>query len=547
MFEVGRSKGKVWLHFVLDRAVTSPLLRWTWNESSDPFFARSLDEFRPADIDSVPEMVAGRYLLAAKLVDTDGTSPFAAKISHPGWRAELHGFSWLRHFVDVTDEGHRRFARVLVLDWIARYGRFDAESWQIGLTACRVMNWLRHLPLILDGASPVQARAIRRALARQIRSLKRRAPLVDNPADTLMAYVAVLAASICQERGDGVIAARLTMLESELARQIDVDGLHKSRSTAIQLQILTELVTVRQALAKLPSAPSGTLGATISRMHTALGTLTLGTGELGYFNGTGQQQVDLVYALQAQGNSQTPGQGTLSGYAILRYGSAVVIADSGRVPEPEFARRAHAGALSFEFSHRSELLIGNCGPAPAELAAQNRLFRQGAAHSAPTIGHQSSARIPTRGTDADHLLSHVKAAPIEIDTTEGTMKLVSNDYAARYGVKAERWLTLLAAGDTLVGQDRFTSTNGPVGTEPVTLRFHLGPGVKATREKGTDIIHLALPSGARWSFLWEGADASFDESVRQSIYFGFYKTTQIVIETELKDGLEIAWILTRLA
>ena len=53
--------------------------------------------------------------------------------------------------------------------------------------------------------------------------------------------------------------------------------------------------------------------------------------------------------------------------------------------QPGFAGDLHASALAFEFSHGSELILGSCGPAPADLPDSKALFRQGVAHSGPTI------------------------------------------------------------------------------------------------------------------------------------------------------------------
>ncbi len=159
------------------QALTSPVLRWTWNPPGENGFSTALGDFRPTDIDTVSEMASGHYLFGGKLVDTGGTSPFAASVGHYGWRTELHGFAWLRHFADVHDAGLRKFARTLVLDWIGRYGHiYDEEIWSLDLMARRVLNWMRHLDVLIEDGSDAQQRTISRTLARQIRSIKQRAP-----------------------------------------------------------------------------------------------------------------------------------------------------------------------------------------------------------------------------------------------------------------------------------------------------------------------------------------------------------------------------------
>ena len=47
---------------------------------------------------------------------------------------------------------------------------------------------------------------------------------------------------------------------------------------------------------------------------------------------------------------------------------------------------------------------------------------------------------------------------------------------------------------------------------------------------GEDMLRLRLASGAVWNFLWEGAEMRVEDSVRQSAYFGFHRTRQIVLD-----------------
>src|SRR5690606_16873636 len=97
-----------------DRIVTHPLNAWTWSGSADTRFAPRLADFRPADSQTVVEMIEGKYLLAGETVETGGTSPFALLDESDAWQLELNGFGWLRHFAGVTDPGQRAFARTLV-------------------------------------------------------------------------------------------------------------------------------------------------------------------------------------------------------------------------------------------------------------------------------------------------------------------------------------------------------------------------------------------------------------------------------------------------
>ena len=512
-----------------DTVVTLPILRWTWRGLADDAFAGELPEFRPADRDAVRDMMAGRYLLASKLVETGGASPFSLDVDHLDWWLNLHGFAWLRHFRDVRDPGERGFARMLVLDWIGREGQFEADTWTPALCAQRVLNWLRHLPLLLDGATPPEAKTIQRVLGTQIQSLKLRGRLVRDPADALFAAIALLGAEYCDQSDSADVPLRVERLNALLADQLDTDGLHRSRNPRLQLQLLVELVSVRRVAGTVKSEAANELAAQIDRMHESLDALTLSSGEPVYFNGCGQLPHDVLIAIQANGPGRKRRSTVLGGYGIIRDGEAVVIADSGLRPPPGYDGDAHAGALAFEFAHGSELIVGSCGPAPSDLPESRDLFRQGIAHSAPTIEAEDAAPVPP---------------VMALDTADHLLSITTSGYARRYGVDLERRITLLSEGTTLVGQDRMIAAAGGTPSGTISIRFHLAPGIMVRRNRGEGIVRLVLPNGRVWSFLWEGASFREEESVRQSAYLGFNKTRQLVLEAEVKADAEVAWIFT---
>jgi len=525
---------------VADHAVTNPLIRWTWTGPSNEELVGALGEIRPSDRETVLEMMQGRYLLSSKLVDTHGVSPFAVDVDHEDWFNDLHAFVWLRHFRDARSEEERRFARALALDWIASEGNFNRQTWSLSLTARRVLNWLRHLNILTEGATLEQQQTILRSLSTQIQSLKLRGVLATDPIDALLAAIALAGVALCNERGENDIYPRLRRVHRLLDAQIDEDGLHRSRSARVQLQILIELNTIKQALRRLYEQYANEFTEVLDSMHRALDAISLGTGEPGYFNGTGQLPHDLVVAVQAQSPARARATGITGGYGRLISGRSIVVADSGYVPPPEFSRRAHAGALSFEFSHGRDLVVGNCGPAPAGFNGDELLFRQGIAHSAPTINALSAAAIGTTGALAGRLLQIGRDAELETFDADQSLLMRCHGYEDRFGVVLERSLTLMAEGKTLVGQDKFVHSRRASGA--CAIRFHLAHQTEV--QHSDDLLRLKLASGAVWTFLWEGADVRIEDSVRQSAYFGFHRTKQIVLDVLAADANEVSWIFT---
>jgi uncharacterized heparinase superfamily protein len=245
--------------------------------------------------------------------------------------------------------------------------------------------------------------------------------------------------------------------------------------------------------------------------------------------------------VQAQSPARARATGLAGGYGRLISGRSIVVADSGLVPPPEFSRQAHASALAFEFSHGRDLVVCNCGPAPVGLEQNAALFRQGIAHSAPTVNALSAAAVVGGGPLAGRLVPIGRDPEIVAEEADQSLLLKCHSYEDRFGVTIERRLTLLAEGKTLVGQDRLVHKRHHV-SGACAVRFHLGHQTEVT--DGGDLLRLKLGSGAVWTFLWEGGEVRVEDSVRQSAYFGFHRTRQIVLDAHVADAAELSWIFT---
>lgn len=531
---------------IADRFVTNPLFSWTWAEASGSGFAPRLLEFRPADSQSILEMMEGKYLLAGELVDTGGVSPFAVDIGSEAWFSDLSAFGWLRHFRDLTDTGQRRFARTLVLDWIGRNASFERESWAVFITARRVLNWLKSYALLTEDARPDEIRRITRAIDKQVQSLKLRAQYDPDPAAQLMAAAALAGAALCALEEPKDLGVLVRRLEAMIVRQFDAEGMHLSRSPLVQIQLLSELVPVNQLLKLRHAELAATLGPRIEAMHRMLDALVLGTREPVYMNGCGQMPVDLILAIGAQSGTRAPGSGVMGGYGVLADGAGKLVADGGLVPPLEFSGHAHAGALGFEFSSGTTLIVGNCGPGPSQLPESRNLFRHSSAHSAPTLDDVSSAHVGGRGFLSDRLRPTGPAPEIVYLGEENALELRSPAYRGRFGLDIVRRLTLMGAGHTLVGQDRFVAAGRrAVREENFNIRFHLAPGSMPERAGSEEMMRIVHKNGEAWAFLWEGAEAEIEESVRHSAHFGLLRTRQIVLTGKARAGKEIAWVFTR--
>src|SRR5918993_1185603 len=102
-----------------------------------------------------------------------GRSPFLLEVTDRGWLKSLNGFRWLRHMRAAGTELAAANARALVSDWIAAHGgSISGIAWEPATTAERIIAWLQHSPVVLQGAEFPFYRAYLKSLAVQIRYLR---------------------------------------------------------------------------------------------------------------------------------------------------------------------------------------------------------------------------------------------------------------------------------------------------------------------------------------------------------------------------------------
>ena len=180
-----------------------------------------------------------------------------------------------------------------------------------------------------------------------------------------------------------------------------------------------------------------------------------------------------------------------TGFQRMVAGKSVLIADTGAPPPHGLDRHAHAGTLSFEFSHGGERMIVNCGAHP--IAPEWRqVQRATAAHSALVVDDtNSSMLLPVGG-----LALAPRSVVVRREATEAGQWLDArhNGYEEPFDLTHRRRLFLTPDGLELIGEETLTGRGG----RTFALRFHLHPAVQVTMTQSSQSAILKLPQGGGW-------------------------------------------------
>tara|TARA_R110002094_G_scaffold68275_3_gene77346 strand:- start:8007 stop:9281 length:1275 start_codon:yes stop_codon:yes gene_type:complete len=365
----------------------------------------------------------------------------------------------------------------------------------------------------------------------------------------LKASIALAAATLSMSGQKRYSRTSARRLDEELNAQILPDGGHISRSPAVIIDILTDLLPLRQAFTARGLEPTKAIMTAIDRMMPMLRFFRHGDGAFAHFNGMGGTKSDLIATLLAYDDARGKPvlQAKHTGYSRMEAGSTILIADTGGTPPMRLSEKAHAGTLSFEFSSARQRIITNCGAPSAHLADWHHMTRSTAAHSTLGLNDTSSARFLTDSSAEKWLGPVVISGPEDVRSTiyenaRGHELVMSHDgYAALFGLVHERTLILEQDGKSLFGVD--TLSGRPIeGYDEFAIRFHIHPGVSASMTSSGESVFLSLPNGDAWEFeATPGVDIALEESIYMSETFGHRRSEQIVIYGNAGKMNSVTW------
>ncbi|HEY2243580.1 MAG: heparinase II/III family protein [Xanthobacteraceae bacterium] len=545
------------LRRIAGRANGHPLFRWPFTPLKSDRLVIAPQDLRTADATRATEIYSGRFAFAGKVVVCDRRSIFEMEPPSDEWAAALLGFGWLRHLRAAESGITRANARALVDEWISFQGGWHSIGWRPDVVARRIISWLSQSTLVLQDADVRFYRRYLRSLLRQVRYLRHTAGDARRGVARLQAVIALSYAALCIAGQSRHIKSMTERLKGELERQILPDGGHASRDPGAVIEILLDLLPLRQAFASRNIAPPQALQNAIDRMMPMLRFFRHSEGTFAHFNGMGATPADLLLTLLAYDEARGApfANAPYSGYQRLAAGGAVAVVDTGCAPPIEMSLDAHAGCLSFEFSApRQSLIIVNCGMPTIGRENWRPIARATAAHSTVTFNDASSARFVELATFRRMLGgSPIVGGPtrVTVNREESSdtiaLRAMHDGYAARFGILHERVLILSTDGMRLEGEDIFLDADGESRVhstrDEFAIRFHLHPTVRATRLTDGHGVMLMTPNKELWTFSAHHDQVELEDSVYLAGSEGPRRTLQLVIRGHARTAARVQWLL----
>ncbi len=463
------------------------------------------------------QLVLGNILLAGHLAEAPGASLWDIAAPDRAFATEAQGFAWLDDLAALGTKEAQTRAQDWTFGWISRFGGGRGPGWTPDLTGRRIIAWVHHAMLLLNGRDQRETEAFYRSLSRQAAYLARRWRSAADGLPRFEALTGLVYAGISLIGMETLVAPATAALAAACDTDIDAEGGIPTRNPEELLQVLTLLTWSASAMTEANLAVPTAVSAAITRIAPALRTLRHADGDLARFHGGGkgaEGQLDQALAAAAVRAGATPA--IAMGYARLAGGRTSVIVDASAPPGGRGAETAHASTGAFELVSGRRPLVVNCGSGTAFGAEWRRAARATASHSALGVDGVSSSRLGAVGEALGHR-AQVTSSRLTAGT-EGTDLFLAHDgWLSSHGLTASRSLTLAHDGRRLSGVDALTAmtaearrrfedvmTTTAMAGGRFAIRFHLHPDVDAELDMGGAAVSLGLRSGEIWVFRFSG-------------------------------------------
>ena len=496
------------------------------------------EELQTRDPSLMSEIKSGHFGLDRMFIEVGEGFPsvFVNPDADDSFNRLLHGFGWLRDLRARDDFEAQLEAQNLVFEWMQDHWRAEGVAYEPQVIARRITSLLSNSTFVLRGVRKNRTRRYMQTLSQQIIELRERLDETPEGLPRLLVLGTLVMAGLCLSKHDELLEEMTPMLFKEFDSQVFKDGGHYSRNPAAILDILFQILPLKQCYVGRGKEVPVELRRVIRRMLPMIRFFRLGDSSLVRFNGTSTTPTDALATLLAhdERNRAFDAYAKDSAYCRVQDGPATLVCDVGTAPPLEVSGLAHAGCLSFELSIRHIAVVVNSGAYQGEDERWQRYARSTMAHSTLTIDDFSSGAFGDRGSLAGPVRIEVERADLS------GLEVSHYGYEEEFGYVHRRSLVLSREGLLLKGIDSLEGV-GHTRNEPYCIRFHLHPLIELSQSNEDNLL-LTLPDGEIWRFTAKGAAIGMEDSIYLAYRRGPQPAHQITLTGTAYPGIQVDWL-----
>ena len=414
----------------------------------------------------------------------------------------LHSFLWLTK-LDRKDS--KNIVKNIIDDWIYNFFNYNPETWELEITAKRIIAWASNTDITLEGANKEYREKFFLSLIKQSNFiLKNINSLFYSPSKIICCSAIILSGIIFKENNLNYKIG-IKELEKIIKNYFDINGFPKSRNPEEVFISIKYLILIREWFKESQKPIPTFLNEIISKCGNCYATLSCSNKKFPLFNGatefTYQNYDAFLKSLKYKFANKNH---EISDLIKIKQKKIEFFIDCGNPPPNNFARHYQAGCLSFEFISNKQKVICNSGYGKYLSHNLTSISRSTAAHSTLYINDTSSCvfqknKFINKIYGSTLLEKHkvINKNYIE-DKNFYSISASHNGYEKKFGYIHTRSIKILKKNDLIFGQDELRKTRNYSGSLFYFVRFHIYPDTKIVKTKAGNAILISLPNKEGW-------------------------------------------------
>jgi uncharacterized heparinase superfamily protein len=271
----------------------------------------------------------------------------------------LNSFFWL---FSLDLKSSKKDTQNILLKWMEKNQRFDAENWEVDIVAKRIIAWLSNSILTYEGGNTDYKEKFNSVIKKQINHLINEIENSELVDDKMICCSAIILAGLSYPSKDGYLNIGINLLKKLAKLSLDNDGFPKSRNIRQLNFYLKYFILIREFLKESQTEIPEFINENIYYLGQAYAFTWQNNKKDFLFNGNHEgKNIDFDNYLQRFDYNFKNQNNELGGYAILNNKNISLIMDIGPSPDKKFSSNYQAGSLSFEIISRGKKLICNSG------------------------------------------------------------------------------------------------------------------------------------------------------------------------------------------
>ena len=426
---------------------------------------------------------------------------------------KLHSFYW---FFSLDLKSSKKATQLLITSWIDNNFKYNFKSWDLDITAKRIIAWLSCYNLTYEGSNEDYKKKFNKIIQKQANHLIYEIDKSEFIDDKLIGCASIILVGLCYQNEKNYLSFGTDLLKKISKLALDNYGFPKSRSIKQLVFYLKYFILIREWFKESQAGIPEHIDETIYYLGQGYVFFSDELSENFLFNGNNNSNnTEFNNYLKRLGYKFKNENKDFGGYIILKNKKVCLTMDAGSTPSLKFSRDYQSGALSFEIISNGKKLISNCGYYKGSNNKLHQLSKSSAAQSTLVIDDNSSCKF-TKFQDTFILKSGLKIIQKNFVHEKKHWRInASHDgYLKKYNSIHEREISFYPEQSLFIGIDKIVKRKINHNYK-FDIRFHMEPNVKLMKTQDNKTILIELGDEG-WKFTCDNYEINIDNG----LYFG---------------------------